>query len=85
MTKAADVYSFGVILWELYSGKRAWAGYSMVQIFFRLGTLRKGLVIPEDAPSKFKELASACMNFEPEERPSFDSIMEILETITQAL
>jgi hypothetical protein len=27
-----DVYSFGVLLWEMYCGTRAWAGLSSAQV-----------------------------------------------------
>ena len=30
--QAADVYSFGVMLWEMYSGQRAWAALNYAQV-----------------------------------------------------
>ena len=32
MRQAADVYSFGVMLWEMYSGQRAWAALNYAQV-----------------------------------------------------
>lgn len=32
MTKAADVWSFGILLLEAYLGRRAWSGYSTFQV-----------------------------------------------------
>ena len=30
--QAADVYSFGVMLWEMYTGQRAWAALNYAQV-----------------------------------------------------
>jgi predicted component of type VI protein secretion system len=32
MSKAGCVYSFGVVLWELLAGSRAWAGLNHAQV-----------------------------------------------------
>ena len=78
MTKAADVYSFGVLLWEMFCGERAWAGCMPVQIIFSVGTLGHFLEFPEEAPTELKKLAAACMSPIPTDRPTFDEIADIL-------
>ena len=32
LLQAADVYSFGVILWEMCTGQRAWAALNFAQV-----------------------------------------------------
>lgn len=34
--QSVDVYSFGVILWEMYCGQRAWAGLNTAQVTSQL-------------------------------------------------
>lgn len=32
LSKAADVYAFGILVWEMVTGERAWAGMSHTQV-----------------------------------------------------
>ena len=54
LSKAADTYSFGVLLWEMYTGQRPWAGMLQMQIIFNVTVQKKQLEFPADAPEKIK-------------------------------
>ncbi len=36
MSKAVDVYSFGVLLWQMYTGSRPWSGLTHAQIILKV-------------------------------------------------
>ena len=44
LSRATDIYSFGVILWEIYTARRAFAGLMSHQIFLKITT--EGLQLP---------------------------------------
>ncbi|KAK9807784.1 hypothetical protein WJX72_009359 [[Myrmecia] bisecta] len=76
---AADVYAFGVLLWSMWSGQRPWAGKHEVQIISQKLNDGAVLVLPEDAPQSYKELATRCMAADESTRPSFREIVEMLK------
>ncbi len=53
-SQAADTYSFGVLLWEMYTGQRPWAGMLQMQIIFNVTVQKKQLEFPSDAPEQIK-------------------------------
>jgi PAS domain-containing protein len=79
LSKAADTYAFGVLLWEMYTGQRPWAGMLQMQIIFNITVQKKQLEFPADTPQKFKDLAAQCMHSDPLSRPTFPQILDILK------
>lgn len=67
MSKAVDVYSWGVIVWEMYMGCRPYAGLSHSQVLHAIA-LGRLLVLPEHMPRGLRDLLAACMAKDPKKR-----------------
>ncbi|KAF5194343.1 kinase [Thalictrum thalictroides] len=74
-----DVYSFGVILWELMTLQLPWSNLNQAQVVAAVGFKNKRLEIPASVNPQVAILIEACWANEPWKRPSFSSIMETLK------
>jgi len=54
LSKSADVYAFGVLLWEMYTGQRPWSGLGQMQVIFHLTQRKKRLQFPSDTPPQLQ-------------------------------
>ncbi|KAK9908248.1 hypothetical protein WJX75_004806 [Coccomyxa subellipsoidea] len=80
ITKAADCYAFGILMWEMYTSTCAWLNMSHAQVVRAVLTKRK-LAWPSDVPDAYRELACACMAYDLEDRPAMSQVVERLHAM----
>jgi hypothetical protein len=68
---------------------RAWAGLSHHGVVHAVCVKRQSLQFPPDAPEALVDLGQACMSYQPEDRPTFRDVLDVLtplrDFICQAL
>jgi len=78
-TEKADVYSYGIILYEIYSRKFPFGKKTRFQI--ELDVVEgKRPDLPTDCPPFFMNLTTTCWSGIPSQRPSFAAVIEQLKT-----
>jgi len=80
----ADVYSFGVIMWELLTRECPFEGLGQVQVAMKVLNERTSVAVPEWCGLGLPTLAGlvkACTAHEPERRPSFEMVLQQLEQL----
>lgn len=84
-TLESDIWSYGVVLWEIYSyGKQPYYGHSNEEVVKLIldGVM---LIPPPECPSIVIELMKNCWKTEPRHRIAFPNICDKLELAFESL
>ena len=66
-----DVFSFGVILWEIHAQKLPYTNMNAMQIAVAVATQDYRPPAPPNCPEPFRELMEECWHPRPKQRPTF--------------
>uniref|UniRef100_A0A8C8D3M8 Mitogen-activated protein kinase kinase kinase n=1 Tax=Oncorhynchus tshawytscha TaxID=74940 RepID=A0A8C8D3M8_ONCTS len=75
VSEKVDIWSFGVVLWEMLTGEVPYKDVDSSAIIWGVGNNSLNLPIPESCPDGFKILLRQCWNCKPRNRPSFRQIL----------
>ncbi|GMR51585.1 hypothetical protein PMAYCL1PPCAC_21780 [Pristionchus mayeri] len=80
-----DVWSFGVVLWEMLTREQPYKNIDSMAIIWGVGSNQLSLPIPPTAPEGLKLLMRQCWSLKPRNRPSFTNILQHLQILRKEL
>ncbi|NP_996977.1 mitogen-activated protein kinase kinase kinase 12 [Danio rerio] len=75
VSEKVDIWSFGVVLWEMLTGEIPYKDVDSSAIIWGVGNNSLQLPLPDSCPDGFKILLRQCWNCKPRNRPSFRQIL----------
>uniref|UniRef100_A0A5S6R0B9 mitogen-activated protein kinase kinase kinase n=1 Tax=Trichuris muris TaxID=70415 RepID=A0A5S6R0B9_TRIMR len=82
-SKASDVWSYGVLLWELLTGEVPYKGIDALAIAYGVAVNKLTLPIPSSCPEELSKIMTACWNVDPRRRPTFGQLIDQLAALRE--
>ncbi|KAJ7968571.1 Protein kinase [Quillaja saponaria] len=83
--RKVDVYSFGLILWEMVAGTIPYEDMNPIQAAFAVINKNLRPVIPSGCPPAMRALIEQCWSLQPDKRPEFWQVVKVLEQLESSL
>ncbi|XP_062254015.1 mitogen-activated protein kinase kinase kinase 9 [Platichthys flesus] len=83
-SKGSDVWSYGVLLWELLTGEVPFRGIDGLAVAYGVAMNKLALPIPSTCPEPFARLMEDCWSSDSHCRPQFTSVLDHLTAIEES-
>jgi mitogen-activated protein kinase kinase kinase 13 len=80
-SEKVDIWSFGIVLWELLTQEIPYKGIPSMAIMYGVGSGTLKLHVPKTVPQTAKLLFKLCFSKKPRNRPSFASVASHLTNL----
>ncbi|POG65428.1 kinase-like domain-containing protein [Rhizophagus irregularis DAOM 181602=DAOM 197198] len=80
LNKKSDIYSIGVLLWEISSGQPPFKGMSSYSLIIQISQGLRETPLP-DTPTAYINLYTECWNYEPDNRPTIIQVVDKLKAL----
>ncbi|CAI5489532.1 unnamed protein product [Closterium sp. Naga37s-1] len=84
-TRRVDVYSFGIVLWELVTSDLPFKGLTFIQLAFNVVNKNMRPEVPAGCEPELAALMQECWDADAEKRPEFTQVVARLEALQQGL
>ncbi|PKK59818.1 kinase-like protein, partial [Rhizophagus irregularis] len=81
LNKESDVYSMGVLMWQISSGRQPFCDYNYDASLILSIVKGKRETIIDSTPKEYINLYTECWKYEPDERPNAQNVVSILYTL----
>ncbi|KAM9708468.1 LOW QUALITY PROTEIN: mitogen-activated protein kinase kinase kinase 9 [Menidia menidia] len=83
-SKGSDVWSYGVLLWELLTGEVPFRGIDGLAVAYGVAMNKLALPVPSTCPEPFARLMENCWSPDPHYRPQFTTVLDQLTAIEES-
>lgn len=73
---ASDVYSLGIVLWEIAARLVVWGNDTTEEVLAKVAAGKRP-AMPSDCPDDFAELIQKCWHARPESRPTTEAVVRV--------
>jgi len=84
-SEKSDVWSYGVLLWEIFSCRLPYKDYDNIYILYSVAYREKTPCLPTDCPQALKDVFTASWMQNCAERADFGSVLQLLDKAEAAL
>jgi len=84
-TEKTDVYAYAVVVWEVLTGAVPWQGLNPMQVGMQILMQQARPPVPDGAPADLTALMQRCWAQEPDARPSFAEVKDLIKSSNRGM